>query len=70
MPYLGGEEALRDLRRALSNPHVQADPLRYRAAVLRVVRCGAAGGGLGVGRGLRRRTAPPDGPAPVPAAGS
>uniref|UniRef100_A0A8B9T2J0 Clathrin/coatomer adaptor adaptin-like N-terminal domain-containing protein n=1 Tax=Anas platyrhynchos TaxID=8839 RepID=A0A8B9T2J0_ANAPL len=38
MPYLGGEEALRDLRRALGNPHVQADPLRYRAAVLRVVR--------------------------------
>ncbi|XP_066839327.1 AP-4 complex subunit beta-1 isoform X2 [Anser cygnoides] len=38
MPYLGGEEALRDLRRALGNPHVQADPLRYRAAVLRVIR--------------------------------
>ncbi|OXB56458.1 hypothetical protein ASZ78_004556 [Callipepla squamata] len=38
MPYLGGEEALRDVRRALNNPHVQADPLRYRAAVLRVIR--------------------------------
>lgn len=38
MPYLGGEEALRELRRALANPHVQADPLRYRAAVLRVIR--------------------------------
>lgn len=45
MPYLGGEEALRDLRRALNNPHVQAEPLRYRAAVLRVIRCGAGGGG-------------------------
>ncbi|XP_074781419.1 AP-4 complex subunit beta-1 isoform X6 [Athene noctua] len=38
MPYLGGEEALRELRRALANPHVQADRLRYRAAVLRVIR--------------------------------
>ncbi|XP_069731937.1 AP-4 complex subunit beta-1 [Phaenicophaeus curvirostris] len=38
MPYLGGEEAVRELRRALGNPHVQADPARYRAAVLRVVR--------------------------------
>ncbi|XP_074019303.1 AP-4 complex subunit beta-1 isoform X8 [Numenius arquata] len=38
MPYLGGEEAVRELRRALANPHVQADRLRYRAAVLRVIR--------------------------------
>ncbi|XP_062365792.1 AP-4 complex subunit beta-1 isoform X3 [Cinclus cinclus] len=38
MPYLGGEEAQRELRRALSNPHVQADPVRYRGAVLRVIR--------------------------------
>ncbi|XP_064354237.1 AP-4 complex subunit beta-1 isoform X2 [Dromaius novaehollandiae] len=38
MPYLGGEEALRDLRRALANPHVQADRLRYRGVVLRVIR--------------------------------
>ncbi|XP_066060285.1 AP-4 complex subunit beta-1 [Chamaea fasciata] len=38
MPYLGGEEAQRELRRALSNPHVQADPARYRGAVLRVIR--------------------------------
>lgn len=52
MPYLGGEEALRDLRRALSNPHVQAEPLRYRAAVLRVIRCGAVRCG---GRRRRRR---------------
>ncbi|XP_050183030.1 AP-4 complex subunit beta-1 isoform X1 [Myiozetetes cayanensis] len=43
MPYLGGEEALRELRRALSNPHVQADPVRYRAAVLRVIRLMAQG---------------------------
>ncbi|OWK53798.1 AP-4 complex subunit beta-1 [Lonchura striata] len=43
MPYLGGEEALRELRRALSNPHVQADPARYRGAVLRVIRLMAQG---------------------------
>ncbi|NWY72177.1 AP4B1 protein, partial [Erithacus rubecula] len=43
MPYLGGEEAQRELRRALSNPHVQADPARYRAAVLRVIRLMAQG---------------------------
>ncbi|OPJ89051.1 AP-4 complex subunit beta-1 [Patagioenas fasciata] len=43
MPYLGGEDAVRELRRALANPHVQADPLRYRAAVLRVIRCMAQG---------------------------
>ena len=38
MPYLAGEETVKELRRALSNPHVQADPLRYRTTVLRVVR--------------------------------
>lgn len=38
MPYLGGEEVVRELRRALSNPHVQADRMRYRNAVLRVIR--------------------------------
>ncbi|XP_005492872.2 AP-4 complex subunit beta-1 isoform X1 [Zonotrichia albicollis] len=43
MPYLGGEETLRELRRALSNPHVQADPARYRGAVLRVIRLMAQG---------------------------
>ncbi|KAM6295281.1 AP-4 complex subunit beta-1 isoform 1-T1 [Aegotheles albertisi] len=43
MPYLGGEEAVRELRRALANPHVQADRLRYRAAVLRVIRLMAQG---------------------------
>ncbi|TRZ16875.1 hypothetical protein HGM15179_010188 [Zosterops borbonicus] len=43
MPYLGGEEAQRELRRALSNPHIQADPARYRGAVLRVIRLMAQG---------------------------
>ncbi|CAN8199925.1 unnamed protein product [Coccothraustes coccothraustes] len=43
MPYLGGEEAQRELRRALSNPHVQADPARYRGTVLRVIRLMAQG---------------------------
>ncbi|XP_034151997.1 AP-4 complex subunit beta-1 isoform X2 [Esox lucius] len=28
MPYLGGEETVRELRRALSNPHIQTDHLR------------------------------------------
>ncbi|XP_061327967.1 AP-4 complex subunit beta-1 [Pezoporus flaviventris] len=43
MPYLGGEEVVRELRRALSNPHVQADRMRYRNAVLRVIRHMAQG---------------------------
>uniref|UniRef100_A0A8C5FWK5 Clathrin/coatomer adaptor adaptin-like N-terminal domain-containing protein n=1 Tax=Gadus morhua TaxID=8049 RepID=A0A8C5FWK5_GADMO len=38
MPYLGGEETVKELRRALSNPHVQGDPLRHRSTVLRVIR--------------------------------
>ncbi|XP_053943817.1 AP-4 complex subunit beta-1 [Cuculus canorus] len=38
MPYLSGDEAVRELRRTLCNPHVQADPARYRAAVMRVIR--------------------------------
>uniref|UniRef100_A0A1A7ZG87 Adaptor-related protein complex 4, beta 1 subunit n=1 Tax=Nothobranchius furzeri TaxID=105023 RepID=A0A1A7ZG87_NOTFU len=38
MPYLGGKEAVKELRRALSNPNIQADPLRYRNTVLRVIR--------------------------------
>lgn len=71
MPYLGGEEALRDLRRALSNPHVQAEPLRYRAAVLRVIRCGAVrcGGRRREGRGVSGGSGSADGRA-VSAAGS
>lgn len=38
MPYLGSDEAVRELKRVLANPHVQADRLRYRGAVLRAVR--------------------------------
>ncbi|XP_041655913.1 AP-4 complex subunit beta-1 isoform X2 [Cheilinus undulatus] len=38
MPYLGGEDAVRELRRALSNPNIQSDPLRYRNAILKVIR--------------------------------
>lgn len=38
MPYLGGEETVRELRRALSNPNVQSDPLRYRNTILKVIR--------------------------------
>nr|XP_033773778.1 AP-4 complex subunit beta-1 isoform X1 [Geotrypetes seraphini]XP_033773779.1 AP-4 complex subunit beta-1 isoform X1 [Geotrypetes seraphini]XP_033773780.1 AP-4 complex subunit beta-1 isoform X1 [Geotrypetes seraphini]XP_033773781.1 AP-4 complex subunit beta-1 isoform X1 [Geotrypetes seraphini]XP_033773782.1 AP-4 complex subunit beta-1 isoform X1 [Geotrypetes seraphini]XP_033773783.1 AP-4 complex subunit beta-1 isoform X1 [Geotrypetes seraphini]XP_033773784.1 AP-4 complex subunit beta-1 isof len=39
MPYLGSEETVKELRRALCNPHVQADRLRYRNVILRVIRC-------------------------------
>lgn len=39
MPYLGSEDAVRELRRALSNPNVQSDQLRYRNTVLKVIRC-------------------------------
>ncbi|XP_047426952.1 AP-4 complex subunit beta-1 [Mugil cephalus] len=38
MPYLGGEETVRDLRRALSNPNVQSDQLRYRNTIFKVIR--------------------------------
>uniref|UniRef100_A0A3Q3F5Y4 Adaptor related protein complex 4 subunit beta 1 n=1 Tax=Labrus bergylta TaxID=56723 RepID=A0A3Q3F5Y4_9LABR len=38
MPYLGGDDAVRELRRALSNPNVQSDPLRYRNTILKVIR--------------------------------
>lgn len=38
MPYLGSEDAVRELRRALSNPNVQSEPLRYRNTVLKVIR--------------------------------
>ncbi|RVE70287.1 hypothetical protein OJAV_G00062430 [Oryzias javanicus] len=43
MPYLGGEETVRELKRALSNPNVQSEPLRYRNTVLRVVRAMSQG---------------------------
>lgn len=38
MPYLGSEDTVRELRRVLSNPNVQSDPLRYRNTILRVIR--------------------------------
>ncbi|KAM8975353.1 AP-4 complex subunit beta-1 isoform 1-T1 [Pelodytes ibericus] len=38
MPYLGSEDAVKDLRRALSNPHIQADRLRYRDVIHKVIR--------------------------------
>ncbi|KAH0618951.1 hypothetical protein JD844_018525 [Phrynosoma platyrhinos] len=38
MPYLGSEDTLKELKRALSNPHVQADHLRYRNVIQRVIR--------------------------------
>ncbi|KAM9342977.1 AP-4 complex subunit beta-1 isoform 2-T2 [Pholidichthys leucotaenia] len=43
MPYLCGEETVKELRRCLSNPHVQADPLRYRNTILRVIRAMSQG---------------------------
>ncbi|KAJ8017352.1 hypothetical protein DPEC_G00016970 [Dallia pectoralis] len=38
MPYLGGDEVVRELRRALVNPHIQSDHLRYRNIIKRVIR--------------------------------
>ncbi|KAM6976979.1 AP-4 complex subunit beta-1 [Aplochiton taeniatus] len=38
MPFLGSEETVRELKRALSNPNVQSDHLRYRNTILRVIR--------------------------------
>ncbi|XP_051914228.1 AP-4 complex subunit beta-1 isoform X2 [Hippocampus zosterae] len=38
MPYLGSEDTVRDLRKALANPHVQSDQLRYRNVILKVIR--------------------------------
>lgn len=38
MPYLGSEDAVKDLKRALSNPHIQADRLRYRNVIHKVIR--------------------------------
>ncbi|XP_066528675.1 AP-4 complex subunit beta-1 isoform X2 [Hoplias malabaricus] len=38
MPYFGSEETVKDLKRALSNPNVQADRLRYRNYIIRVIR--------------------------------
>ncbi|XP_053313518.1 AP-4 complex subunit beta-1 isoform X2 [Spea bombifrons] len=38
MPYLGSEDAIKDLKRALCNPHIQADRLRYRNVIHKVIR--------------------------------
>ncbi|XP_043572922.1 AP-4 complex subunit beta-1 [Chiloscyllium plagiosum] len=38
MPYSGSEEIVKELRRSLCNPNVQADRLRHRNVVLRVIR--------------------------------
>ncbi|XP_017548847.1 AP-4 complex subunit beta-1 [Pygocentrus nattereri] len=38
MPYFGSEETVKDLKRALSNPNVQTDRLRYRNYIIRVIR--------------------------------
>ncbi|XP_065259087.1 AP-4 complex subunit beta-1 isoform X1 [Emys orbicularis] len=38
MPYWGADDAVAELRRALSNRHAQADRLRYRNVLLRVIR--------------------------------
>uniref|UniRef100_A0A8C9YQF5 Adaptor related protein complex 4 subunit beta 1 n=1 Tax=Sander lucioperca TaxID=283035 RepID=A0A8C9YQF5_SANLU len=43
MPYLGSEDAVRELRRALSNPNVQSDQLRYRNTILKVIRAMSQG---------------------------
>uniref|UniRef100_A0A667WSF2 Adaptor related protein complex 4 subunit beta 1 n=1 Tax=Myripristis murdjan TaxID=586833 RepID=A0A667WSF2_9TELE len=43
MPYLGSEDMVRELRRALSNPNVQSDHLRYRNTILKVVRAMSQG---------------------------
>ncbi|XP_067863404.1 AP-4 complex subunit beta-1 isoform X1 [Heptranchias perlo] len=38
MPYYGSEDTVKELRRGLSNPSIQADRLRYRNVVLKVIR--------------------------------
>ncbi|XP_034027965.1 AP-4 complex subunit beta-1 [Thalassophryne amazonica] len=38
MPYVGNEDTVKELRRALANPNVQSDHLRYRNTVLKVIR--------------------------------
>ncbi|XP_023197210.1 AP-4 complex subunit beta-1 isoform X2 [Xiphophorus maculatus] len=43
MPYLSGKETVKELRRALSNPNIQSDPLRYRNTVLKVIRAMSQG---------------------------
>ncbi|XP_063750252.1 AP-4 complex subunit beta-1 [Eleginops maclovinus] len=43
MPYLGSEDTVRELRRALCNPNIQSDQLRYRNTVLKVIRAMSQG---------------------------
>ncbi|KAM9350378.1 AP-4 complex subunit beta-1 [Symphorus nematophorus] len=43
MPYLGSEDTVRELRRALSNPNIQSDQLRYRNTILKVIRAMSQG---------------------------
>ncbi|KAG7519940.1 AP-4 complex subunit beta-1 [Solea senegalensis] len=43
MPYLGSEDTVRELRRALTNPNVQSDLLRYRNTILKVIRAMSQG---------------------------
>ncbi|XP_031422400.1 AP-4 complex subunit beta-1 [Clupea harengus] len=38
MPYLSTEETVKELKRALSNPNIQSDRLRYRNYIMRVIR--------------------------------
>ncbi|CAO2599493.1 AP-4 complex subunit beta-1 [Lemmus lemmus] len=38
MPYLGSEDVVKELKKALCNPHIQADRLRYRNVIQRVIR--------------------------------
>ncbi|XP_069489469.1 AP-4 complex subunit beta-1 isoform X1 [Ambystoma mexicanum] len=38
MPYFGSEDAVKELKRSLANPNIQADRLRYRNVILKVIR--------------------------------
>lgn len=38
MPYFGSEDVVKELRKALCNPYIQADRLRYRNVIQRVIR--------------------------------
>ncbi|XP_076022436.1 AP-4 complex subunit beta-1 [Genypterus blacodes] len=43
MPYLGSEDTVKELKKALSKPSVQSDPLRYRNTVLKAIRAMSQG---------------------------
>ncbi|XP_043858402.1 AP-4 complex subunit beta-1 [Dromiciops gliroides] len=38
MPYLGSEDVVKELKKALCNPHIQADRPRYRNVIQKVIR--------------------------------